>query len=107
MGGEVLPFQLIQTLSGGQKFRVSLALAMYRKPHLLIMDEPTNHLDLETVDALVESIREFKGGVLIVSHDEFLISSICKELRVMKDRRCNAFAGTIGDYKKQLFKSHG
>ena len=47
LGGEVLPNQKIHTMSGGQKCRLCLALAMYRKPHLLILDEPTNHLDSE------------------------------------------------------------
>ena len=46
----------------GQKCRLCLALVMYTKPHILIMDEPTNHLDLETVNALIEAIKEFDGG---------------------------------------------
>mmetsp|Transcript_130440 Transcript_130440/g.316862 ORF Transcript_130440/g.316862 Transcript_130440/m.316862 type:complete len:286 (-) Transcript_130440:75-932(-) len=102
LSGDVLPFQLIRTLSGGQKFRVSLALAMWEKPHLLIMDEPTNHLDMETIDALIKAINEFKGGVMVVSHDEHLIASCCKELRVVANKRVVQYNGTIETYKKQI-----
>lgn len=85
LGGDVLPLQKVHTMSGGQKCRLCLANAMYRKPHLLILDEPTNHLDLETTQALIESIRTFKGGVLLVSHDQHLLTSVCKELYVVED----------------------
>uniref|UniRef100_A0A7S4S1P8 ABC transporter domain-containing protein n=1 Tax=Alexandrium monilatum TaxID=311494 RepID=A0A7S4S1P8_9DINO len=102
LGGDVLPFQSIRTLSGGQKFRVSLALAMWEKPHLLVMDEPTNHLDMETIDALVKAIDDFKGGVMVVSHDQHLIASCCKELRVVANRRVVQYNGTIETYKKQI-----
>jgi ATPase subunit of ABC transporter with duplicated ATPase domains len=70
-------------MSGGQKCRLCLAAAMYRKPHLLILDEPTNHLDFETTEALIEAINKFEGGVLIVSHDQHLLTSVCKELFVV------------------------
>lgn len=104
LGGEVLPFQLIRTLSGGQKFRISLALAMYSKPHMLVMDEPTNHLDLETIDALIQAVNTFQGGVAIVSHDEHMIGSICKDLYVVANRKVTRFNGTIKEYKKKVLK---
>lgn len=102
ISGDVLQIQRIRTLSGGQKFRLSLALAMYRKPHLLVMDEPTNHLDMETIDAMVTTIKDFLGGIVIVSHDQHLISSICKELIVVANGKVRPFQGTIEDYKKQI-----
>eukprot|EP00559_Dactyliosolen_fragilissimus_P005911 CAMPEP_0184861498 /NCGR_PEP_ID=MMETSP0580-20130426/6172_1 /TAXON_ID=1118495 /ORGANISM="Dactyliosolen fragilissimus" /LENGTH=875 /DNA_ID=CAMNT_0027359019 /DNA_START=64 /DNA_END=2691 /DNA_ORIENTATION=+ len=83
LGGEILPKQRIHTMSGGQKCRLCLAAAMYRKPHLLILDEPSNHLDWETLEALVEAIKNFEGGVLLVSHDQHLLTSVCKELYVV------------------------
>merc|ERR1739842_81798 len=83
LGGEVLPKQRISTMSGGQKCRLCLACAMYRKPHLLVLDEPTNHLDYETIEALIEAIQNFEGGVLIVSHDQHLLTSVCKDLYVV------------------------
>mmetsp|Transcript_12990 Transcript_12990/g.28302 ORF Transcript_12990/g.28302 Transcript_12990/m.28302 type:complete len:591 (+) Transcript_12990:1-1773(+) len=83
LGGEDLPVQKIHTMSGGQKCRLCLALSMYRKPHLLILDEPTNHLDLETTEALIKAIDKFEGGVLLVSHDQHLLTSVCEHLYVV------------------------
>jgi len=102
LGGEILPFQSIRTLSGGQKCRLSMAITMYRRPHFLIMDEPTNHLDMETTDALVDAIKEFKGGLLIVSHDQHLISQVCTDLWVMRNRSAKRFDGTVEQYKKRV-----
>jgi ATP-binding cassette subfamily F protein 3 len=84
LGGDELPTQKIHTMSGGQKCRLCLAAAMYRKPHLLILDEPTNHLDLETTEALIAAIKQFQGGVLLVSHDQHLLTSVCKHLYVVE-----------------------
>lgn len=104
LGGEVLPNQKIHTMSGGQKCRLCLACAMYRKPHLLILDEPTNHLDLETTEALIEAIREFRGGVLLVSHDQHLLSSVCEDLLVVENRRLGILRD--GHSSKDAFESY-
>jgi len=102
LGGEVLPFQRIHTLSGGQKCRLSMAITMYRRPHFLIMDEPTNHLDMETTDALITAIKDFQGGLLIVSHDQHLISAVCTELLVVRNQMVKRFDGTVEQYKKRI-----
>lgn len=65
----------IATLSGGQKARVAFAAISAEKPHFLLLDEPTNHLDVQSIDALCEAVRVFKGGVLVVTHDARLIES--------------------------------
>lgn len=75
----------IYMLSGGQKSRVAFAAAVYNNPHILILDEPTNHLDLDAVDALVTAIKSYTGGVLIVSHDEHLIKSVCTDIFYVKN----------------------
>eukprot|EP00977_Amphora_coffeiformis_P011367 scaffold2744_cov160-Amphora_coffeaeformis.AAC.4 len=93
LGGEIKPMQKIHTMSGGEKCRVCLASAMYRKPHLLVLDEPTNHLDLETTEALIQAIHDFAGGVLLVSHDQHLLTSVCKDLIVVE-------GGTIENLSK-------
>jgi ATP-binding cassette subfamily F protein 3 len=108
LGGEILPVQKIHTMSGGQKCRVCLACAMYRKPHLLILDEPTNHLDLETTAALIDAIKTFQGGVLLVSHDQHLLTSVCEDLLVVENGRVevlrdgNSNADAFNAYKKAV-----
>ena len=52
---------------------------MYKRPHVIVMDEPTNYLDLETVEALIVALSAFKGGVLLVSHDQHFIDSVVSE----------------------------
>merc|ERR1712054_375724 len=70
----------MHTLSGGQKSRVALAQLSFSRPHILLLDEPTNHLDLETIEALAVTLSTFAGGVLLISHDERLISLTCDKL---------------------------
>ncbi|RPB16545.1 hypothetical protein P167DRAFT_532096 [Morchella conica CCBAS932] len=66
-------------LSGGQKVKVVIAAAMWPKPHLLILDEPTNYLDRESLGALATAIKEFRGGVCLISHDAQFVSSLANE----------------------------
>ena len=70
-------------LSGGQKSRVAFAALAYARPHVMIFDEPTNHLDMESIDALIEAVQSFRGGVVVVSHDQFFITRTCQELWVV------------------------
>ncbi|XP_039123403.1 ABC transporter F family member 3-like [Dioscorea cayenensis subsp. rotundata] len=73
-----LALQPMYTLSGGQKSRVAFSKITFKKPHIILLDEPSNHLDLDAVEALIQGLVVFQGGVLMVSHDEHLISSsIC------------------------------
>jgi len=65
--------KLISELSGGQKARVAITKLIFMKPHLLILDEPTNHLDIETVEALINALENFSGGLLIITHEPELI----------------------------------
>ncbi|KAG8383318.1 hypothetical protein BUALT_Bualt05G0172200 [Buddleja alternifolia] len=68
-----LALQPMYTLSGGQKSRVAFAKITFKKPHSLLLDEPSNHLDLDAVEALIQGLVLFQGGVLMVSHDEHLL----------------------------------
>ncbi|KAJ3411657.1 translational elongation factor EF-1 alpha [Chytridiales sp. JEL 0842] len=69
----------MQALSGGQKVKVVMAAALWNQPHILILDEPTNYLDREALGALAKAIEEFGGGVVIISHNNEFVSTICKE----------------------------
>jgi len=95
----------INTLSGGQKSRVALSAITYIQPHLLLLDEPTNHLDIETIDALVEALNVFSGGVLVVSHDARLLSCVCDEIFVVDNGTVDKFPGDFAEYRASLMKS--
>ena len=90
------------TLSGGQKSRLAFALMTYFTPDLLLLDEPTNHLDIDTVDALIMALNAYRGGVVIVSHDEHFISSVCDDLWVAEATCLNRFDDTFAVYKKRI-----
>ncbi|CAK9089044.1 [NU+] prion formation protein 1, partial [Durusdinium trenchii] len=79
--------QPISQLSGGQKSKLLIAAAAWTKPHVLCLDEPTNFLDFETVDALSRALRSFRGGVLLVSHNQEFLSSICEESWHLEDQQ--------------------
>ncbi|KAI8903400.1 elongation factor EF-3 [Gorgonomyces haynaldii] len=70
-------------LSGGQKVKVVMAAALWNQPHILILDEPTNYLDRESLGALAGAIESFQGGVVIISHHNEFVSTICTEEWVM------------------------
>ncbi|RNF21909.1 ATP-binding cassette protein subfamily F, member 1 [Trypanosoma conorhini] len=96
--------QPIYTLSGGQKSRVVLAWITFTRPHLLLLDEPTNHLDIDTLDALIEALLEYKGGLLVISHDEHFITSLCDEMYVCADNSIKRFDGDFGEYREVVLK---
>ncbi|RZF40025.1 hypothetical protein LSTR_LSTR002428 [Laodelphax striatellus] len=97
----------MKDLSGGQKARVALAELCLNAPDVLILDEPTNNLDIESIDALAEAINEYKGGVIIVSHDERLIRDTECTLWVIEDQTINEVDGDFDDYRKELLESLG
>ncbi|CAH1758416.1 7783_t:CDS:10 [Entrophospora sp. SA101] len=95
--------QPLDTLSGGQKSRVSFACLGLQYPHILILDEPTNHLDMDSIDALTNALKEFKGGVILVSHDERFIDSVCQEIWVCEKGKVRKFEGdNIRQYRKMI-----
>lgn len=94
-----LALQPMYTLSGGQKSRVAFAKITFKKPHIILLDEPSNHLDLDAVEALIQGLVLFQGGVLMVSHDEHLISGSVGELWAVSDGKVTPFNGTFQDYK--------
>ncbi|KAJ9474699.1 Elongation factor 3B [Pseudozyma hubeiensis] len=72
-------------LSGGQKVKVVLAAATWRRPHIIILDEPTNFLDRESLAALIKAIESFQGGVGIITHSREFSEGTCKEIWAMSD----------------------
>lgn len=77
-------------MSGGQKVKIVIAGAMWNNPHLLVLDEPTNYLDRESLGGLSHAIRDFKGGVIVISHHEEFVSALCNEQWVVEAGRVTA-----------------
>ena len=78
----------IKRLSGGQKVKLVLAAAMWNRPHVIILDEPTNYLDREALGALTQAIKNFAGGIVIISHNNEFTKAICTEEWLVKDGTC-------------------
>merc|ERR1712226_1330916 len=74
----------INQLSGGMKVKIVLAAAMCQNPHILILDEPTNYLDRDGLGALILAIKDYKGGVLIISHNKEFCENVATERWIMK-----------------------
>ena len=94
-------------LSGGQKSRVALCELALHGPHVLILDEPTNNLDLESIDALSDALSTFKGGVVIVTHDERLIRATDCVLFVVEDQSIEEIDGGFDDYRQEILDQLG
>ncbi|KAF6833080.1 abc transporter [Colletotrichum plurivorum] len=90
---EIANHNEIGSLSGGQKVKVVIAGAMWNNPHLLVLDEPTNFLDRDSLGGLAVAIREFKGGVILISHNEEFVGALCSEQWHVNDGRV-ALRGT-------------
>ncbi|QDZ23211.1 ABC transporter [Chloropicon primus] len=100
-----LQMQNMYKMSGGQKSRVAFAKITFDKPHVLLLDEPSNHLDMDAVDALIQGLNVYKGCVILVSHDEHLISASANELWVCADKKVTNYNETFEHYKKSLSKA--
>ncbi len=91
----------ISTLSGGEKRRLHLAAVLITRPNFLILDEPTNDLDIMTLAILEEYLKEFKGCVIVISHDRFFLDSIVDHLFVMEGNGViKDFPGNYTDYRE-------
>ncbi|KAI9659675.1 MAG: hypothetical protein M1829_006548 [Trizodia sp. TS-e1964] len=84
---EIADHNEISGLSGGQKVKVVLAGAMWNNPHLLVLDEPTNFLDRDSLGGLAVAIRDYRGGVVMISHNEEFVGALCPEQWHVADGR--------------------
>lgn len=90
----------IGNFSGGEKARLALAIVAWQKPNLLLLDEPTNHLDLEMREALTEALQAYKGAVVLVSHDRYLLRHCVDDFMIVADGKAQPFDGDLEDYHK-------
>lgn len=93
----------IRGLSGGQKVKLVVAAAMWNRPHLLVLDEPTNYLDRAALGALADGIRDFGGGVIMISHSEEFYNSLCTEKWMVENGRVRV----IGEAQETEYRLGG
>ena len=92
----------VAQLSGGEKARLLMGLASFNGPHLLILDEPTNHLDIDSRAALIEAINDYRGAVILVSHDRYLLEACADRLWLVDSGTVKAFSGDMDAYTKYV-----
>ncbi len=86
-------FKYIKQLSGGEKARLALALMIINPSNFLLLDEPTNHLDLQSKENLELAIKNYKGSLLIISHDRYFISKVANRIVEIKDSKLISYGG--------------
>ena len=92
----------IRVLSGGEKSRVMLGKLIANKTNLLLLDEPTNHLDVESIDSMTDSLRNFEGAVVIVTHSEMILRKLCNKFIVFHQEGAQFFNGNYDDFLEKI-----
>ena len=88
-------------LSGGEKTRLCLARLLLTQPELLMLDEPTNHLDLQSVEWLEDTLKKYKGTVLVISHDRYFLNSVCDCMAELSMRHLTQYEGNYDRFAVQ------
>ncbi len=99
-------FRNIDSFSGGEKARLVLAKVVLDKPNLLLLDEPTNHLDIASRENLLKALLEYSGGIIIVSHDSWILEHLCDELWIIENNSQRIFDGDLNDYSKYILEKN-
>ncbi len=94
-------------LSGGERTRLLFALMSVEAPHILLLDEPTNHLDMDAREALIEALNDYRGAVVLVSHDTHLLRLVADTLWLVADGACRPYDGDLDDYQRLLLGQRG
>ncbi|MEO8795538.1 MAG: ABC-F family ATP-binding cassette domain-containing protein [Daejeonella sp.] len=92
-------FKKIKVLSGGEKSRVALAKALTSDANFLVLDEPTNHLDIASVNILIQSIQQYEGTCIIVSHDRYMLDNVANKIWFIEDQEIKEYPGTYAEYE--------
>ncbi|MBQ7105751.1 MAG: ABC-F family ATP-binding cassette domain-containing protein [Bacilli bacterium] len=97
-------FKKISKLSGGEKVRLKLFCLMQDEVNFLILDEPTNHIDIATREILEDTLNEYKGTILFVSHDRYFINKVATKVIAIDDKKLYEYIGNYDDYKNCINK---
>jgi ATP-binding cassette, subfamily F, member 3 len=89
------------TLSGGERARVALAMMVLTQANFLLLDEPTNHLDVESIEALEDALEEYDGTILLVSHDRAMLEALTSRVWVLHDQHVTDFPGSFAEWEEQ------
>ena len=85
--------QKISSLSGGELTQLNISIALLKNPDILLLDEPTNHLDLYSLGKLIKIIKEYRGAVVVVSHDGFFLDQVTQKTWEISNKRVNSYQG--------------
>lgn len=91
----------VNTLSGGQKTRVSLGRLLLSKPDIILLDEPTNHLDMESIAWLETYLLNYSGAVIIVAHDRYFLNRVVSKIVELEQGRCSVYLGNYTAYSEK------
>ncbi len=91
---------VVGDLSGGEKARLLFCLMSFDAPHIMLLDEPTNHLDMDAREALMQALNNYKGAVILVSHDPHLVDSVVDRLWLVADGTCKPYNDDLEAYRK-------
>ncbi len=92
----------VAVLSGGEKSRVLLGKILAKPTNFLLLDEPTNHLDMESIETLIESIQDFPGAVVIVTHSEMILKAVATKLVVFQHGKTEFFNGNYEEFLEKI-----
>ncbi|KFZ27354.1 MAG: putative ABC transporter ATP-binding protein YheS [Candidatus Izimaplasma bacterium HR2] len=96
----------IITFSGGEKTRIAFAKLLLINPDLLILDEPTNHLDIDIIEWLEDYLNKYAGAVLIVTHDKYFISKVCRKIIEIDHGTSHVYHGSYEEYQLEKVKRY-
>lgn len=94
-------FKPVSVISGGEKAKLYFALMALNRGNVLILDEPTNHIDLNTKEVLEEALAEFKGTIILVSHDRYLLNKVADRILEITPEEVRSFEGNFDSYARQ------
>lgn len=95
-------FDRISTLSGGERCRVALAKLLLARPNVLLLDEPTNHLDIVSREALEQALMDFKGTLILVTHDRYLLEKLVTDLLILEQGTYSVFSGKYSSWREKV-----